>query len=121
VPVGECFCYDDKLEPWSADIQFEHTTDSFDFNFMVKDVPWISTLGHVIVINNAVGVRVAIVRIFPMGSAMPFTIRLGWYPHLALESWSEAICQKRLFPGHVLHGHARLVRQHAGTSLKLLQ
>ena len=90
-------------DPWTRDVShFIGPTHEFDIE--IKGVPWIDTLGHVIVIHDTNGGRVAISRIMPMGSAetppMPFgvgsSVRLP--PHLALELWSPAVCHEDYSP-----------------------
>ena len=93
--VGGHF-YDDKLcdDPWN-NVHYEGP--SADIDVVVPGVPWVTTLGHVIVIHDSSGTRVAITRIVPVDAASkPLSegVSLRLPPHLAFESWTPAICQE---------------------------
>ena len=101
--VGGHFYDSDKCEnPWRA---VEYSGPDFDMDVYIKGVPWIATLGRVVVIHDESGNRVAITNILPRGpgstpSDMFFgegaSLRLP--PHLAFESWSPAVCQEDYSP-----------------------
>ena len=97
--VGDHY-FDSKIcdDPWD-NVKYDSTNGIIDA--MVPGVPWATTLGHVIVIHNSMGQRVAIARIVLMDASSEllgngFTLHLP--PHLALDSWASAICQEDYTP-----------------------
>ena len=93
--VGGHFYPEQCENPWS---EVKYTGPAFDMDVHIEGVPWISTLGHVVVLLDSSGNRVAITDIHPMKAESMSGASLRLPPHLAFESWHPAVCQEDRSP-----------------------